>query len=149
MSKLYQRYWWHLRNTNQEYTSGTRYSSTMLAFTRVTQKPKVMSPQTFPRDVGINCGMTIDQTSWRGNLSIWPRKVENPPAEHKSLDCRTYLATVRKYSENSERVTTHVRPILSTTIAAQVEQFPNSRRPRTSPQLDFPRANPSSSTVYE
>ena len=69
-SGLDQRYWWHLGNTNQEYTPSSRYSSTTIAFTRVTQKPKVMSPQPFLRDVGINCGMTIDQTSWRGNLWI-------------------------------------------------------------------------------
>jgi len=27
-----------------------------------------MSPQPFPRDVGIHCGMTIDQTPCWGNL---------------------------------------------------------------------------------
>ena len=49
-------------------TIGTQVLLT--ACTRVTQKPKVMSPQLLPRDVGINYGMTSDQTSWRGNLSI-------------------------------------------------------------------------------
>jgi hypothetical protein len=42
----------------------------LVALTRVTQKPKVISPQPLPRDVGFNYGMTSDQTSWRGNLFI-------------------------------------------------------------------------------
>jgi hypothetical protein len=42
-------------------TIGTQVLLT--AYTRVTQKPKVMSSQLLPRDVGINYGMTSDQTS--------------------------------------------------------------------------------------
>jgi hypothetical protein len=59
-------------------TSGVQTENTLetigtqvlqIAFTCVIQKPKVMSPQPLSRDVGINYGMTSNQTSWRGNLS--------------------------------------------------------------------------------
>jgi hypothetical protein len=55
-----------IRTENTLETIGTKVLQ--IAFTRVTQKPKVMSPQPLSRDVGIYCGMTSDQTSWRGNL---------------------------------------------------------------------------------
>ena len=88
---LNQRHWWHLGNTNQEHSAGYRYSSTAITFTRVTQEPKVMSPQSFPRDVRINCGITIDQTSWWGNLSFRPKLAEHSRTGHSPLQWRTRL----------------------------------------------------------
>jgi len=40
---------------------GARYSNTLIAFTRGIQKPKVMSPKSHPRDMGIDYEMTNDQ----------------------------------------------------------------------------------------
>lgn len=67
----------------------------LIAFTRVTQKPKVMSPQPLTRDVGINHGMTSDQTSWRGNLPIRSHKDGHTHAGLHHTFRRTYLVRGR------------------------------------------------------
>jgi len=50
-----------------------RYSSTIIVFTRGNKKPKVMSPQSHPRYMSINYGMTNDQLSDEGifHTSEW------------------------------------------------------------------------------
>ena len=50
-----------------------KYSSTTIAFTRVSQKPKVMSPQPFPRDVSIN---TVFGRGELGGREVEGREIE-------------------------------------------------------------------------
>jgi hypothetical protein len=122
-----QRLWWHLRNTNQEHSPGIRYSSTIIAFICVTRKSKVMSPQSFPRDVGINCGMTIDQASWRGNISIWLEAKWASVWQTQTIQLLNLSGHGQTYWVNSERVPTRACLILMIVQAIQDKRFTKSK----------------------
>jgi len=68
-----------------------RYSSTTIAFTRVSQKPKVMSPQPFPWDVGIKCRNDNRPNSLMRESFNPTKETEHPHIEHISPERRTCL----------------------------------------------------------
>jgi len=68
-----------------------RYSSTTIAFTRVSQKPKVMSPQPFPWDVGIKCRNDNRPNSLARESFDPTKETENPHIKHISPERWTCL----------------------------------------------------------
>jgi len=112
-SGLNQWCWWHLGNTNQEDTPNYRYSSTTIAFTSVSQKPKVMSPQPFPRDVDIKC-RNDNRPIFLTRESFNPtREIEHSHMEHTSPKRRTCLAENNNTYRIANTGSRRFRPILS------------------------------------
>jgi len=68
-----------------------RYSSTTIAFTRVSKKPKVMSLQPFPRDMGIKCRNDNRPNSLTRESFNPTKETEHPHVEHISPERRTCL----------------------------------------------------------
>jgi len=66
-----------------------RYSSTTIAFTCVSQKQKVMSPQPFPWDVGIKCRNDNRPNSLARESFNPIKETEHPHIEHSSPERRT------------------------------------------------------------
>jgi len=66
-----------------------RRSSTTIAFTRVSQKPKVMSPQPFPRDVGIKCRNDNRPNSLAREPFNPTKETEHLHIKHSSPERRT------------------------------------------------------------
>lgn len=80
------------------HSQSTRYSSTTIAFIRGISKPKVMSPQSHPRAMGIKCWMTNDQLPDEGIFShlykidghMYDKHISYELNGSSHINCRAY-----------------------------------------------------------